>query len=74
MTVLVLSATGNTGRATVRALVARGAAVRAATRSTSAADLLEEVEVVQFDILDRSTWSAALSGVDAVYFCLSPAL
>ncbi len=74
MIVLVLSATGNTGRATVRALVARGAAVRAATRSTSAADLPEEVEVVQFDILDRSTWNAALSGVNAVYFCLSPAL
>ncbi len=71
MTVLVLSATGNTGLATVRALVARGAAVRAATRSPSSADLPEEVEVVQFDILDRSTWNAALSGVDAVYFCLS---
>lgn len=74
MTVLVLSATGNTGRATVRALVSRGAAVRAATRSPASADLPEEVEVVQFDILDRSTWNAALSGVDAVYFCLSATL
>ena len=74
MSVLVLSATGNTGRATVRALLARGASVRAATRSPGTAELPNGVEAVRFDILDRSTWGAALSGVDAVYLCLSTTL
>ncbi len=74
MTVLVLSATGTTGRATVRALLGRGARVRAATRSPASASFEEDVEVVRFDPLERSTWSAALSGVRSMYFCLSTAL
>ncbi len=74
MSVLVLSATGTTGRATVRALVARGATVRAATRSTDTATFEGDVEVARFDLLDRSTWKDALSGVRAMYFCLSTAL
>ncbi len=74
MTVLVLSATGNTGRATVRALLARRATVRAATRSPAAVKLPEGVDVVKFDLLDRSTWKPVLSGVDAMYLCLSTTL
>lgn len=74
MSVLVLSATGNTGRATVRALVARGAEVRAATRSPDTAHFEGKVEPVRFDPLDRSTWDAALSGVKSLYFCLSTSL
>ncbi len=74
MTILVLSATGTTGRATVRALLTRGARVRAATRSMDSASFEVGVEVVRFDPLERSTWSSALSGVDAMYFCLPTAL
>ncbi len=74
MTVLVLSSTGNTGRATVSALLARGANVRAATRSPERATFGDDVEVVRFDLLDSSTWEAALTGVDAMYYCLSTTL
>ena len=74
MTVLVLSTTGNTGSATVRALLARGAQVRAATRSPTSASFEKEVEVVRFDPMDRSTWSSAFSGVRSMYFCLPTAL
>ncbi len=73
MTILVLSSTGNTGRATVHALLAKGANVRAASRSPANAQLPAEADVVQFDILDRSTWDRALVGVESLYFCLSTA-
>ena len=70
MTVLVLSATGTTGRATVPALLARGAQVRAATRTPTTTHFEENVEVVRFDPLDPSTWGSALRGVHSLYFCL----
>lgn len=66
-TVLVLTATGTTGRATVNALLRRGAQVRAATRDPQAAQLPAGVEKVAFSYDDRSTWPAAFAGVDAVY-------
>ncbi len=74
MTVLVLSATGTTGRSTVRALLQRGAQVRAATRSPDSARFDAAVSVVRFDLMDRGTWTAALTGVQALYFCLSTEL
>ncbi len=70
MTTLVLSATGTTGSATVRSLLARGATVRAATRSPATANLPSGAEAVRFDPLDRSTWSAALTGVRRLYLCM----
>jgi uncharacterized protein YbjT (DUF2867 family) len=56
-TVLVLGASGKTGRRIVPRLEQRGARVKAAHRSGP----------TPFDWADQSTWKAALAGVDAVY-------
>jgi uncharacterized protein YbjT (DUF2867 family) len=55
--ILVLGATGKTGRRVVRALEAAGANVRAASRSSAH----------RFDWSDESTWKPALHGVTAAY-------
>ncbi|MGC0419071.1 NAD(P)H-binding protein [Embleya sp. AB8] len=65
MTVLVIGATGKTGRPVVDALVARGIDVRAASRNPAAAS--EGVVPVRFDWGDRATWGPALAGVDGLY-------
>ncbi len=70
--VLVLTATGTTGRATVTALVARGATVRAASRVPATAGLPAGVEVVPFSYDDRDTWPVAFAGVEAVYLAMPP--
>jgi uncharacterized protein YbjT (DUF2867 family) len=56
-TVLVLGATGKTGRRVAALLDERGAAVRAASRSGA----------TRFDWADRTTWGPALDGASAVY-------
>jgi uncharacterized protein YbjT (DUF2867 family) len=55
--ILVLGATGKTGRRVVQALEAAGAKVRAASRSSAH----------RFDWSDESTWKPVLDGVSAVY-------
>jgi uncharacterized protein YbjT (DUF2867 family) len=55
--ILVMGATGKTGRRLVRTLRADGHPVRAASRSAE----------VRFDWSDQDTWPAALAGVSAVY-------
>ncbi|MCI3932403.1 NmrA family NAD(P)-binding protein [Streptomyces sp. AN091965] len=55
--ILVLGATGKTGRRLVPRLRAAGHTVRAASRSGE----------TRFDWNERSTWSAALDGVSALY-------
>ncbi|MFC5145198.1 NAD(P)H-binding protein [Streptomyces aureoversilis] len=55
--VLVLGATGKTGRRVVRALRAAGVPARAASRSGE----------VRFDWTEPGTWAAALEGASAVY-------
>ncbi|MBH5335576.1 NAD(P)H-binding protein [Streptomyces pactum] len=55
--VLVLAATGKTGRRVVPRLRLAGAAVRAASRSSA----------VRFDWADPATWGPAVSGASAVY-------
>ncbi|TDC28034.1 SDR family NAD(P)-dependent oxidoreductase [Streptomyces sp. 8K308] len=55
--ILVLGATGKTGRRLVGALRAAGHRVRAASRSAE----------VRFDWSDQDTWPAALDGASAVY-------
>ncbi|MET0133740.1 MAG: NAD(P)H-binding protein [Kibdelosporangium sp.] len=55
--ILVLGATGKTGRRLVPHLRAAGATVRAASRSGE----------VRFDWADESTWSGALDGATAAY-------
>jgi len=59
--ILVLGATGNVGRPLVRALVAKGETVRAASRSGKPVD---GADGVVFDILDPMTFPAAFEGVD----------
>ncbi|MEV4926788.1 NmrA family NAD(P)-binding protein [Streptomyces roseoverticillatus] len=56
-TVLVLGATGKTGRRVVRTLRAAGVTVRAASRSGE----------VRFDWTEPATWDGALAGASAVY-------
>nr|WSX78314.1 NAD(P)H-binding protein [Streptomyces sp. NBC_00899] len=65
MNVLVIGATGKSGRPVVDALVARGAKVRAASRTPGAA--APGVEPVRFDWDDRSTWRPALEGAEGLY-------
>ncbi|MGI5170305.1 NAD(P)H-binding protein [Spirillospora sp. CA-253888] len=65
MNVLVLGATGKTGRPVVDALVARDVRVRAASRNPGPA--AAGVEPVRFDWADRSTWEPALRDVDGLY-------
>ncbi|MFI6944080.1 NAD(P)H-binding protein [Streptomyces sp. NPDC050418] len=57
-TVLVTQATGRTGRVVAEAAELAGFRVRRGSRSAA----------VPFDWTDRSTWDAALDGVDAAYF------
>jgi dihydroflavonol-4-reductase len=63
--VLVTGGSGFLGSAVVRALVARGAHVRALVRSTSPRDNLAglECEVVAGDLTDRESLAAAMRGV-----------
>ncbi|MEU8898773.1 NAD(P)H-binding protein [Nocardia sp. NPDC048505] len=65
MTVLVLGATGKTGRPVVDALLARGAKVRAASRNPAPAR--PGVQPVRFDWADRGTWQQALRDVAGLY-------
>src|ERR1700722_17096391 len=69
--VLVTGATGDTGRATVNELLARGHKVRALAhgRDNRSEKLREQgVEVVFGDLLDFGQVRAALSGVQRAYF------
>jgi uncharacterized protein YbjT (DUF2867 family) len=65
-TVLVLGATGKTGRQVVRHLRARGASVVAASRHP---DVVPAAEAVAFDWYDPRSWSAVLESrrFDATY-------
>ncbi|MEU7634136.1 NAD(P)H-binding protein [Nocardia sp. NPDC049220] len=63
--VLVIGATGKTGRQVVEALLTRGATVRAASRKPAPAR--DGVQPVVFDWLDRSTWAPTVAGAEAVY-------
>ena len=62
--ILVLGATGKTGRRIVERLSAKGHAVRKGSRQSEP----------PFDWDDNETWSAALHGVEAVYISFYPAL
>ncbi|TWF76515.1 uncharacterized protein YbjT (DUF2867 family) [Pseudonocardia hierapolitana] len=64
-TVLVLGATGKTGRRVIPQLVQRGVTVRAAGRTP--VPERDGVEAARFDWQDEGTYQTALDGVDAVY-------
>lgn len=70
-TVLVTGASGNVGREVMRACVAAGFDVRAATTE---APRERSVPFVRFDFTDRSTWAPALAGVDFVFLLRPPPL
>lgn len=63
-TVLVLGATGKTGSRVAARLAALGVPVRLGSRAAE----------IPFDWTDRSGWTAALTGVDAVYLSYQPDL
>lgn len=65
--ILVLGATGNVGRPLVEALVAKGEAVKAASRSGQPVPGAEGVAV---DIADLASVEAALAGVDRLYLLM----
>ena len=62
--ILVLGASGKTGRRVAERLTAAGRPVRAASRSGE----------TRFDWEDEATWALALAGVDAVYIVYYPDL
>lgn len=63
-TTLVLGSTGKTGRRIMERLVAKGVRARAGSRSAQP----------PFDWENRSTWTGALGGIDAVYISYYPDL
>jgi len=64
--ILVLGASGTVGRLLVRALVAQGQAVKAASRTGRA---VAGAEAVRFDYADRATHAPAFEGVDTGSTC-----
>jgi uncharacterized protein YbjT (DUF2867 family) len=65
--VLVIGATGNTGRQVVSQLLASGTQVRAMTRNPRAAGLPPRTQVVYGDLTLPDTLPACLEGTDAVF-------
>ena len=68
--ILVTGAAGRTGRAVVRALAERGAAVRALVHRPEQNDLMVSIgaaQVIVGDLGDRSTIERAVNGVSALY-------
>jgi uncharacterized protein YbjT (DUF2867 family) len=70
--ILVVGATGTTGRAVVGELVERGASVRALTRSPEQAAALRAAgaEPVVGDLADPASLAPALDGVERLYIAL----
>lgn len=66
-TILVVGATGRTGRHVVAGLLDRGIHVRALVRSPLTASLPGQVEVIQGDLDDPASVSNAANGADAAF-------
>jgi uncharacterized protein YbjT (DUF2867 family) len=66
--VLVFGATGQVGRHVVRALLDRGATVRAMVRDPATADVPVDVERVRGDLRDPESVRAALRGAGAAFY------
>jgi len=68
-TVLVVGATGQTGRVVVATALEHGLRVRALARdAVRARRLLSGAEVIEGDLTDAATLADAVDGVDAVIF------
>jgi uncharacterized protein YbjT (DUF2867 family) len=74
--ILVIGATGNTGREVAVQLKAKGEAVRALSRTPSKASALtaQGIEVVAGDLSDEASLAPAMAGVQKVYLATSPDL
>lgn len=72
--ILVIGATGNTGREVALRLKAKGQAVRALSRNPAKAAGLaaEGIEVVAGDLSDRMSLAKAMAAVEKVYLATSP--
>jgi len=66
--ILVIGSTGTIGTPLVKALLARGESVKAASRTGKAA---EGAEGVRFDYTDASTYTDAFDGVDRLFLILA---
>jgi len=71
----VIGVSGNTGGATARALLARGARVRAVVRDAAKGErwLAQGAEVAVADLADAGSLAAAFEGADAAYVLNPPA-
>jgi len=70
MNILVLGASGNTGRQFVNMALKRGHRVTAIVRSSTSLDARTGLEVIQGDVLDPSVLEQASRGMDAIVSCL----
>ena len=72
--IVVFGASGNTGGAASRSLLARGKSVRAVGRSRERLSALAELgaEVVEADLQNASDVRRALGGADAAYLIIPP--
>jgi putative NADH-flavin reductase len=70
MNLLVLGATGNTGRQFVDLALNRGHKITAIVRSISRMDERDGLTAIQGNVLDSSVLHQAVRGVDAVISCL----
>ena len=70
LNILVLGATGNTGRQFVKLALERGHRITAIVRSISGLDEQSGLEIIQGDIMDRAVLRHAFSGMDAIVSCL----
>lgn len=70
MNILVLGATGNTGRQFVNMALGRGHKVTAVVRSTAGVDERSGLKIIQGDVLNPDVLNRASSGMDAIVSCL----
>ncbi|AQT80864.1 hypothetical protein B1R94_18740 [Mycolicibacterium litorale] len=70
MKILVIGATGGTGRLVVEQARQRGHSVTALVRESTAPAEFGDADVVVGDVLDPDAIAAALAGIDAVVSCL----
>ncbi|MFK7906516.1 MAG: NAD(P)H-binding protein [Chitinophagales bacterium] len=74
MKILIIGATGNAGSNAIEALKAKGVRPTAAVRDIkkAKAKLGDDTDYVFFDYLDKSTYDAALKGVNKLFFIAPP--
>ena len=72
--ILVTGATGNVGQEVVKALRVNGEQVISAVVHATGSAASIPADSVAFDFADRTTWNAALEGVDRVFLMRPPAI